>query len=167
MFSAVTSNYVVEYKTSYETKSIYELQDNTTNKNYRIIWDPKTSFLYHNSIRNEHNINEENSTIMQEQNYYTEIKELYDEENNQLITLNQPLILRIEVDKNGFYYINEKYNLYIYGITQDEAEKNIVKELKSQYIIYALEKDDNLDKNAKKLKYDLLSLMGENNAKKS
>lgn len=167
MLAAVNSTYAIEYKELCDNKGKYESVCSDLSKKYGIILKPKSLFSYHNNSITAHNINEENTTIMNDQIYYNKFNELHDKETNQKIILNSPLVLRIESDKDGFYYINERYNLYIYGETQEVAENNILDELRSQYIIYALESDDNLDDKAQKLKYDLRALLGENYAKKS
>lgn len=74
------------------------------------------------------------------------------------IILKKTINFKIEIDENGFYYINDDYNIYAYGKTQIEAENNILEEFKEQYYFYALEDDDKLDDNAKKLKYRLLKI---------
>lgn len=68
----------------------------------------------------------------------------------------------ITSDEDGFYYTNDLYNLFVFGETQNEVENHLYEELIFQYNSYATENDDNLDSNAKKLKYNLLSLFDRN-----
>lgn len=76
---------------------------------------------------------------------------------NKLITLNRVYEFTIEYEDGIFYLSNSKLNIYVYGETIKKAEKNIGIEFINQYLIYANEKDDKLDNNAKKLKNELLN----------
>lgn len=164
MFQAINNNCTVEYKIDYETQSIYETVFSVGNRSYTINFNPTKEFLSNKIELKNHNINKETSTVMDNQIYFKEFKYLYDKDNDDMINLRLPLILRIEVEKDGFYYINEKYSLYVYGATQIDAEESIINEIRALYTIYALESDDNLDNNAKLLKYSLIDLLGEKGA---
>lgn len=109
-------------------------------------------------------LNERNDFVMNKRVLNKSFFELKNSMTGECITLNKTINFKIEVDENGFYYINDDYNIYAYGITQKEAEDNILEEFKIQYMFYALEDDDKLDDNAKKLKYNLLKVYGGNNA---
>lgn len=71
------------------------------------------------------------------------------------IYLNDKIVFEIEIDENGFYYSNNKYNIYAFWETQNEVENNLVEEFLIQYKAYALEEDENLDSNSLILKKDL------------
>ena len=87
--------------------------------------------------------------------------ELKNSVTKECINLTKPLMFKIEVNKEGFYYTNEEYNIYAYGETQKEAEIDVLEEFKIQYKSYALEDDINLDKKAKILKKKLLDICGD------
>ena len=76
--------------------------------------------------------------------------------------LNYPINFKIECDENGYYYINETFNLYVYGKTQEEAENKLVDAFKEQLNIFAYEEDNKLDKNAIALKKRLLEVYNNN-----
>ena len=96
--------------------------------------------------------------------YWTLISknELYDAKNDTSIKLFKSIDFIITSDEDGFYYTNDLYNIFVFGETQNEVEDCLYDELKFQYDSYATENDDNLDSNAKKLKYNLLSLFDGN-----
>ena len=77
-----------------------------------------------------------------------------------MVKLLKSIDFTISSDEDGFYYSNKQYNVYVYGINQEEAENNLYEELLFQYKAYAYEDDSQLDTNAKILKYNLLSLLG-------
>ena len=83
---------------------------------------------------------------------------LYNDVTKEKILLNYPINFKIECDKYGYYYINEKFNLYVYGETQEEAEDKLVDAFKEQLNIFAYEEDNKLDKNALDLKNKLLGI---------
>ena len=86
---------------------------------------------------------------------------LKDYKTNRCIYLNEPIIFKIDIDANGFYYSSEEYNIYAYGKNQKSAEQDIFNEFELQYKEYAMEDDENLDKNARELKQRLLNIYGE------
>lgn len=100
--------------------------------------------------------------IMNNKEYVKSFAELYDVAHDKLIKLSKKIDFIITSDEDGFYYTNKNYNIYVYGETQKEAEDLLYEELKFQFDNYALEEDDKLDTNAKRLKNNLLSLFGAN-----
>ena len=76
------------------------------------------------------------------------------------IKLNSAIVFKIEVENCGFYYINEKYNIYAFGETQEEVENNLFDAFMDQYESYALEKDENLTEKSLILKDNLLKIFG-------
>ena len=111
------------------------------------------------SINIDNNILLGDSFIVQNKKYIKEFSELFDEKNLKKVTLLKSIKFIITADEEGFYYSNKQYNLYVYGENQKEAENNILDELLFQYNSYAFEDDDKLDSNAKRLKYNLLSII--------
>ncbi len=101
---------------------------------------------------------------MEQRPYTKKVSYLKNYITNEYIYLNFPITFEINIDSNGFYYTNEEYNIYAYGVTQTEAELDIFNEFELQYKEYAMEKDENLDKNAKKLKYKLHNIFEGTNA---
>lgn len=89
---------------------------------------------------------------------YKKLDKLFNSVNKETIYLNYPIVFKIEVDENGIYYINEKYNLYVYGASQSEAEDNLVESFKEQVMAFGFEEDSKLDENAKLLKAELLKI---------
>lgn len=102
--------------------------------------------------------NKESSTNMYNNNLYKELDVLSSNDSNTVLYLNFPISFKIEADENGFYYISEKYNLYVYGKTQDEAENNLLEAFKDQFEAFCFEEDVHLDKNAQILKKNLLEV---------
>ncbi|MGN1355241.1 MAG: hypothetical protein ACI4WP_01040 [Bacilli bacterium] len=100
--------------------------------------------------------------IMNSKEYVKPFTELYDVAHDKLIKLSKKIDFIITSDEDGFYYTNKNYNIYVYGETQKEAESLLYEELKFQFDNYALEEDEKLDTNAKRLKNNLLSLFGAN-----
>lgn len=114
----------------------------------------------------ENNLLDTNHTIsigdmeLKNANIEKSFAQLYDIEKHCYINLKFPIQFIVESDENGFYYKNEMYNLYVYGINQEDAENQLLKELYYQYKAYAMEPDENLDVNAIKLKNNLIGLIG-------
>lgn len=100
--------------------------------------------------------------IMNNNQYIKSFTELYDVQHDRQIKLAKKIDFIIASDEDGFYYSNKMYNTFVYGQTQKQAENNLYEELKFQYENYALEEDNDLDTNAKKLKNNLLSLFTDN-----
>lgn len=103
-------------------------------------------------------------SVNQKDNLFKSFFELRNEKIGKYIKLNEGIKFKIEIDENGFYYSNDEYNIYAYGMTQEEAENDIFDEFIIQYEAYALEKDENLDDNSKILKNKLLRVYGGNDA---
>ena len=101
---------------------------------------------------------------MEKKPYTKKISYLKNYITNEYIYLNFPIIFEINIESNGFYYTNKEYNIYAYWTTQEDAELDIFNEFEFQYKEYAMESDENLDKNAKELKYKLLAIFGGKNA---
>ena len=99
--------------------------------------------------------NEENITNMNNKIVYKEFDMLSSEYSDIIVYLNFPIMFKIEVDETGFYYINERFNLYVYGSSQQEAENNLLGAFRDQVEAFCFEDDAFLDKNAQKLKRDL------------
>ena len=102
------------------------------------------------------------SLIMEKKEFKKTFNELYDAKNDTSIKLFKSIDFIITSDEDGFYYTNDLYNIFVFGETQNEVEDCLYDDLKFQYDSYATENDDNLDSNAKKLKYNLLSLFDGN-----
>jgi len=109
-------------------------------------------------------LNERNDYVVDKNSLNKSFSELKNSITGEYIKLNGTINFKIEIDEKGFYYTNDEYNIYAYGITQNEAENDILEEFKIQYEFYALEDDDKLDENAKRLKYNLLKIYGDKNA---
>lgn len=105
-----------------------------------------------------HSINEENITTMENNVSIKRLSELCNKETGEIIILNHPITFRIEIDEDGIYYNSDKYNLYVYGETQSDAENNLVDAFKDQIEIFGKELDVNLDENARRLKRNLLEV---------
>lgn len=120
--------------------------------------------LYNNSYNKTSNVNNNiiGDYIMPDKEYVKSFTELYDVAHDKIIKLSKKIDFIITLDEDGFYYTNQLYNIFIYGKTQMDAENNLFEELKFQYDSYATENDNNLDSNARKLKYNLLSLFQDN-----
>ncbi|MGN1298229.1 MAG: hypothetical protein ACI4VH_07480 [Clostridia bacterium] len=112
----------------------------------------------------DYTLNERNDSVINRNSLNKSFLELKNDITGECIELNKAINFKIEIDKNGFYYSNDDYNIYAYGETQREAENNILEEFKIQYESYALEKDEKLDNNAKILKNNLLMIYGGKNA---
>ena len=121
----------------------------------------KFIFKSNKMIRNDNNIIGENY-IMEKSEYQKSFIELYDVDQDKMVRLSKSIEFVISSDEDGFYYSNEEYNVYVYGKTQNDAENNLLCELKFQYHSYVFENDCDLDTNAQKLKYKLLSLFEQN-----
>lgn len=145
-------SYSTECAVNYNQDSIRE-----TFKKYGIII-PKEKINKNNSVNLDHIISRENTTNMENNNIYKELEILSSDYSDVVLYLNFPISFKIEVDENGFYYISEKYNLYVYGKTQNEAESNILEEFRDQFDAFCFEEDINLDKNAQTLKKNLLEV---------
>lgn len=116
-----------------------------------------------NIVNYDYITNKESSILMDKSNIsYKELKELSNDK--EIIYLNNPISFKIEADNDGIYYINKKYNLYVYGQNQLEAEANLVEAFRDQMICFCYDDDVNLDDNAKLLKQSLLGIF--NYAKK-
>lgn len=120
--------------------------------------------LHNNSYNKPSNVNNNiiGDYIMTDKEYVKSFTELYDVAHDRKIKLSKKIDFVVTSDEDGFYYTNQLYNIFIYGKTQTDAENNLFEELKFQYDSYAIENDNNLDSNAKKLKYNLLSLLQDN-----
>lgn len=132
---------------------------------YTIIF-PKSNKKHNNCIF-DYTSNEGDDYYLRSENDSLNRKEFLVLKNNitnEMIQLNDKIVFEIEIDENGFYYSNSKYNIYAFGETQEEVENNLLEEFMIQYKAYALEKNENLDKNALKLKENLLSIYGGTNA---
>ncbi len=132
---------------------------------YTIIF-PKSNKKHNNCIF-DYTSNEGDDYYLRSENDSLNRKEFLVLKNNitnEMIRLNDKIVFEIEIDENGFYYSNSKYNIYAFGETQEEVENNLLEEFMIQYKAYAMEKNENLDENALKLKEDLLSIYGGNNA---
>lgn len=109
-----------------------------------------------NKISNyEYITNEESTTNMDNEVVYKEFDVLSSKNSEIIVYLNFPILFKIEIDENGFYYINERFNLYVYGENQEEAESRLLEAFREQCEAFCYEEDSKLDKNAQKLKKDL------------
>ncbi|MBR2138611.1 MAG: hypothetical protein IJ966_04840 [Bacilli bacterium] len=106
----------------------------------------------------EYITNEESTNNMDNRIVYKEFDVLSSEDSEIIVYLNYPILFKIEIDENGFYYINERFNLYVYGATQKEAENRLLESFYDQCEAFCFEEDSKLDKNAQKLKKDLLEV---------
>ena len=97
--------------------------------------------------------------IMNAKSYIKSFSELFDSRNGKNIQLLKRIDFNISSDEDGFYYTNRQYNIFVFGESQLDAENNIFDELMFQYNRYVFEKDEDLEKKKKRLKYDLLSLI--------
>lgn len=144
------NNVINNLRTKYA--NIFSFDNNVNNK----LKTKYTSiFSFDNNVNSSINNAYDNTKKGNQKIFYC----LFDKSTGQYIKLKKEIVFFITCDKYGFYYTNEDYNIYVYGENQDDAENNLYEELIIQYNIYALEKDDLLDSNAKKLKYNLLSLL--------
>ena len=99
----------------------------------------------------------ESSLLMDKSNIlYKELKELSN--NKEIIYLNKPISFKVEFDEDGIYYVNQKYNLYVYGQNQMEAEANLVDAFNEQMTFFCYDDDSKLDANARLLKQNLLGI---------
>ena len=65
-----------------------------------------------NKISNyEYITNEESTTSMDNEIVYKEFDVLSSKNSEIIVYLNFPILFKIEIDENGFYYINERFNL--------------------------------------------------------
>lgn len=131
----------------------------------KINWESKYEEIISNLLSNSNNkygiVNNNimgDLLVMNNKEIKKTFKELYDANNDTTIKLSKKIDFAITADEDGFYYSNNLYNVYVFGETQNEAENHLYEELKFQYDSYATEDDNNLDSNAIKLKYNLLSL---------
>ncbi len=122
----------------------------------------KFIFKSNKMIRNDNNNIIGENYIMEKSEYQKSFIELYDVDQDKMVRLSKSIEFVISSDEDGFYYSNEEYNVYVYGKTQNDAENNLLCELKFQYHSYVFENDCDLDTNAQKLKYKLLSLFEQN-----
>ena len=104
------------------------------------------------------------ATISENENLHKTFNYLKNNTTGEIIKLNYPLKFNIETENNGFYYTNEALNICAYGETQVQAENEIASEFIHQYNAYAKEPDEQLDNNARSLKYNLLNIYGGINA---
>ncbi len=120
--------------------------------------------LHNNSYNKPNDVNNNiiGDYIMTNKEYVKSFTELYDVAHDKKVKLSKKIDFIITSDEDGFYYTNQLYNIFVYGKTQTDAENNLFEELKFQYDSYVTENDNNLDSNAKKLKYNLLSLFHDN-----
>ena len=123
--------------------------------NIKKFFTSKIDYFKYNSIRRESYVMEKNEYILKKFN------KLHNTITGKTLTLTNQITFKIEIEPEGFYYSNEKYNIYAFGISQEDAENNLLDEFLIQYNAYALEKDEMLDHNAQVLKRDLLSIYGE------
>lgn len=138
---------------------------NIGNGKYKIIF-PKSN-KSNNIYAFDYTSNERDDYCLINNNDFLNKKEFLILKNNitnEMVKLKDKIVFQIEIDENGFYYSNAKYNIYAYGETQEEVENNLLEEFMIQYNSYALEKDENLDEKALVLKDNLLSIYGEYNA---
>lgn len=123
--------------------------------NIKKFFTSKIDYFKYNSIRRENYVMEKNEYILKKFNKF------HNTITGKTLTLTNQITFKIEIEPEGFYYSNDKYNIYAFGINQEDAENNLLDEFLIQYNAYALEKDENLDHNAQTLKRDLLSIYGE------
>ena len=122
-----------------------------------IITIPKTTNIDYNIFRGDLFMNKSNSNKK-------EFIKLENKETGKYIILNKSITFYIEINKDGFYYSNDQYNIYAFGKCQSEVENNLLEEFLIQYESYAFTSDDKLDSKALLLKKNLLSIYGENSA---
>lgn len=129
----------------------YFLNFNKENSSYKNI-----NFAY--------NLNEGNNFMINRNVYNISFSELKNKKSGEYIKLKGIIEFKIEIDKNGFYYSNEEYNIFAFGETQRDVEDDVFDEFMIQYNFYTNENDNDLDKNARILKYKLLKIYGGKNA---
>lgn len=129
---------------------------------YHIIFPKEMSDKNGNkNINSVYTLNERIGELMEYDNIISkQFLTLDDNRNNKKIKLNSAIVFKIEVENCGFYYINEKYNIYAFGETQEEVENNLFDAFMDQYESYALEKDENLTEKSLILKDNLLKIFG-------
>lgn len=127
------------------------------------------NILWLNSNMGIHNLNSNGKINVQHNNivdkipFSKQIQLLKNKETGDIIRLKKPITFEIDVDEDGIYYSNSEYNIYASGVTQKDVEDSLFEEFMFIYNSYAKESDNNLDENAKKLKYKLLRIYGDNN----
>ena len=121
---------------------------------------PIENYFGYNECEFVYNINERNGAVINKNSLNKSFTELKNAVTNERILLKNPIVFDIEIGEDGFYFINDDYNIYAYGSTQAEAENNIFEEFEDQYRFYALEDDQKLDDNAKIIKNNLLTVYG-------
>lgn len=129
----------------------YFLNFNKENSSYKNI-----NFAY--------NLNEGNNFMINRNIYNISFSELKNKKSGEYVKLKSTIEFKIEIDKNGFYYSNEEYNIFAFGETQRDVEDDVFDEFMIQYNFYTNENDNDLDKNARILKYKLLKIYGGKNA---
>ena len=144
-------NNVITYQTECRINYNNFLYDDLIKK-YRTATLTKDEFN-NNFFTNAYNSTKVNTCIMKSEIIYKELKVLTN--GNEKIYLNFPILFKIETDENGFYFISEKYNMYVYGENQIETEKNLVESFMDQYNLFCLADSNTLDKNAQILKSNL------------
>ncbi|MBQ9607840.1 MAG: hypothetical protein IJV15_00175 [Lachnospiraceae bacterium] len=130
--------------------------NNFRNHNKFEIVIPKNNDFRYNNIRGD--------LAMNYSNIIKKGFDYFEDSNGNIIKLNSKILFTIEIDENGFYYSNDKYNIYTFGETQKEAENNLYECFLVQFESYALEEDEKLDDKALLLKKDLLAIYGDYNA---
>lgn len=129
----------------------YFLNFNKENSSYKNI-----NFAY--------NLNEGDNFMINRNIYNISFSELKNKKSGEYVKLKSTIEFKIEIDKNGFYYSNEEYNIFAFGETQRDVEDDVFDEFMIQYNFYTKENDNDLDKNARILKYKLLKIYGGKNA---
>lgn len=125
---------------------------------------PFNHSINHNNQEFVYTLNERTGSVVNKNSLNMSFSELKNSITGEVIKLNKAINFKIDIDENGFYFSNDEFNIYAYGATQTEVQNDILEEFKEQYNFYAKEKDENLDDNAKKLKYSLLKIYGGKNA---
>lgn len=72
------------------------------------------------------------------------------------IFLTKPVILLVEQNNDGYFFLNKDINIIAGGKSFEEAEQNMYEEFLIQWELYADEKDENLTTKAQLIKKNLL-----------
>lgn len=154
------------YNTTYTTDSVTEF--NKTNNQITVCNAPRYKSLEEISLsiyrmakkgNAEYNIKEvstktEGNLENMKNEYYTSYKSIIID--GKPVFLLKDTIFLIEQTTDGYYFTNKDLNIISGGKKFEDAEKNMYDEFLIQWELYAVEKDENLTKNAQIIKKNLL-----------
>ncbi|MDD2410021.1 MAG: hypothetical protein PHD03_04830 [Bacilli bacterium] len=80
---------------------------------------------------------------------------LKDDNCSKEIRFKNPVIFKIELENDIYYYFNNIYKIYSYGQTQEEAESKLYQCFLKKYKLFSSTPDEELDEKARELKNNL------------